>query len=86
MAAHANALAARIDAGLKAIPGLSLHAPIEVNEVFLRAAPEVLDAVAAEGIRFVRRAPDLARFVCQFDQSEADIDALLASLRRHAHG
>ena len=83
-ARRSNALAARFDAGARGIPGVSLWAPIEANEIFLRTTPRVMDGLERDGIRFVRRSADMARFVCRFDGTEAEIDALLASLRRHA--
>ncbi|MFO0294791.1 MAG: threonine aldolase family protein [Rhodospirillales bacterium] len=81
-ARRSNALAARFDAGIRRIEGVGLWAPIEANEIFLRAAPATLDRLERSGIRFVRRAPDMARFVCRFDGTEAEIDALLAALAK----
>ena len=81
-ARRSNALATRFDTGLRAIPGVGLWAPIQANEIFLRADAAVMDRLERSGIRFVRRAPDMARFVCRFDGTEADIDALLAALRQ----
>jgi threonine aldolase len=86
-AARANALAARFDSGARDIQGVGLWAPIEANEIFLRIGTSVMDGLAQDGIRFVRRSADMARFVCRYDAGEDEIDALLASLRRHApHG
>jgi threonine aldolase len=46
-----------------------------------------MDALERAGIRFVRRSADMARFVCRFDGTEAEIDALLAALATGAsHG
>ncbi|MBL8698596.1 MAG: low specificity L-threonine aldolase [Alphaproteobacteria bacterium] len=82
-AGRANAMAARFDAGLKTIPGASLWAPIEANEIFLKAPAHVIDGLERDGVRFFRRAADMARFVCRFDATEAEVDAVLASLRRN---
>lgn len=82
-AARANAMAARFDAGLKAIPGVSLWAPIEANEIFLKAPAHVIDGLERDGVRFFRRASDTARFVCRFDATEAEVDAVLASIRKN---
>lgn len=81
-AGRANAMAARFDAGLKAIPGVSLWAPVEANEVFLKGPAHALDALERDGVRFFRRASDMARFVCRFDVTEAEVDAALASIRK----
>jgi threonine aldolase len=42
-----------------------------------------MDALEADGFGFYRRGPTLARFVCRFDTTEAEADALVSALRRH---
>jgi hypothetical protein len=42
-----------------------------------------MDALEADGFGFYRRSTTLARFVCRFDATAAEADALLAALRRH---
>jgi hypothetical protein len=42
-----------------------------------------MDALEADGFQFYRRSQSLARFVCRFDATTADADALVASLTRH---
>jgi threonine aldolase len=83
LAGASNAIAARIAAGLRAIPGLRVAAPVEANELFLELPAAVMDALDRDGFQFYRRAPDLARFVCRFDTSDAEADALVAALGRH---
>ena len=83
MARASNALAARIAAGLGEIPGARLLAPVEANELFLELPGAVMDALEADGFQFYRRSASLARFVCRFDTTEAEADALVASLHRH---
>jgi threonine aldolase len=82
MARASNAIAARIAAGLEGIPGARLLAPVEANEIFLQLPAAVMDALEADGFGFYRRSATLARFVCRFDATEAEADALLAALRR----
>lgn len=82
-AARSNALAQRFDAGVKSIPGISLLAPIEANEIFLNLPGHAMDGLERDGIRFVRRSSEMARFVCRYDGTDAEIDALLTSLKRH---
>ncbi len=86
LARQSNAVAARIAAGLAAIPGIETLAPIEANEVFLRLPIHAMDGLERDGFRFFRRPGDIARFVCRFDSTAEDADALLASLRRHVNG
>jgi len=82
-ARRANEIAARIAAGLDAPAVAALLAPVEANELFLRLPVPVMDGLERDGIRFFRRPGDIARFVCRFDATHAEADALLASLRRH---
>jgi threonine aldolase len=83
MARSSNAIAARIAAGLAEAAGARLLAPVEANEIFLELPESVMDALEADGFGFYRRSKTLARFVCRFDTTEAEADALVAALRRH---
>jgi len=83
LAQQSNAVAARIAAGIGDIAGVSLLAPVEANELFLELPTEVMDALERDGFQFYRRSKTLARFVCRFDVTEAEADALVAALRRH---
>ncbi len=82
MAAAANATAAHIGAGIADMPGARLAAPVEANEIFLELPAAALDALEQDGFQFYRRGAALARFVCRFDASRAEADALLTALRR----
>src|SRR5271163_4961213 len=83
MARASNAIAARIATGLTALPGARLLAPVEANEIFLELPGAVMDGLEADGFQFYRRSATLARFVCRFDVTETEADALLTSLRQH---
>jgi threonine aldolase len=83
MARASNAAAQRIAAGLCAIPEIRLAAPVEANEIFLELPEAVMDALERDGFQFYRRSGGLARFVCRFDASAAEADALIAALGRH---
>ncbi|MBV8890209.1 MAG: low specificity L-threonine aldolase [Alphaproteobacteria bacterium] len=84
MAAASNAVAARIARGLDGIPGLRLLAPVEANEIFLELTAECMAGLERDGLRFYRRGTGAARFVCRFDATDGEADALIAALRRHA--
>jgi threonine aldolase len=86
MAGTSNAIAARIAAGLRELPGARLLAPVEANEIFLELPSTAMDALETDGFQFYRRSRSLARFVCRFDTTEAEADALVAALRRHLSG
>ena len=83
LAQASNAAAARIAAGIAGLAGVRPIAPVEANELFLEMASEVIDALEQGGFQFYRRSRALARFVCRFDVTEAEADALVAALRRH---
>jgi threonine aldolase len=85
LAAASNRAAARIAAGIDGVAGLRLVAPVEANEIFLELPAGAMDALEADGFQFYRRSATLARFVCRFDVTDAEADALVASLRRHSH-
>ena len=84
LATQANRAATRIAASLGNVEGLTLAAPVEANELFVIAAPEVLAAVADAGVLFYRRGHALGRFVCRWDTSDADIDTLVNAIARAA--
>ena len=84
LAQASNAAAARIAAGLADLPGLRLVAPVEANELFVEISSPVMDALERDGFKFYRRSATLARFVCRFDVSDAEADALADALRRHS--
>jgi threonine aldolase len=83
LARTSNAAAARIAAGIAGLPGLRLIAPVEANELFLDMPSGVMDALEAERFQFYRRSKTLARFVCRFDLTDGEADALVAALGRH---
>jgi threonine aldolase len=82
LAASSNAVAARIATGIDGLPRLRLIAPVEANELFLELPPGAMDTLERDGFQFYRRSPTLARFVCRFDCTPDEADALAASLHR----
>jgi threonine aldolase len=88
-AAQANAMAARLAAGLAAIPGVRLTQPVQANELFPALPEAAIAALLAEGFGFYRwPSPDgegrVIRLVTAWNTREADIDHLLAAVARHA--
>lgn len=83
MARASNRAAAHIADGIAGLPGLSLRAPVEANEIFLDLPGAAMDTLERDGFLFYRRSERLARFVCRYDVSLAEADALVAALRRH---
>ena len=62
---------------------MTLVAPVEANEIFLELPAGAMDSLERDGFQFYRRSATLARFVCRFDLTDAEADALVASLQRH---
>jgi threonine aldolase len=83
MARASNGIAARIATALQKLPAARLLAPIEANEIFLELPDRTLDALERDGFQFYRRSRTLARFVCRFDTTEAEADALTMALHRY---
>ena len=84
LAAHANAQAARLAAGLAALPGAAIAHPVDANEVFVTLPPAVADGLAAAGFGFARWDDRMVRLVTAFDTYPADVDAFLATASRLA--
>ncbi len=80
-AAHANAMSRRLSSGMTAL-GLQLASPVEANEVFVTLSPDVLRRLAHS---YVVHQPDphepVVRFVCSWSTHDAEVDAVLATLR-----
>lgn len=77
MARHANAMSARLAAGLAAVPGAELLHPCDANIVFANL-PEAAHARATEaGGIYYRMAGLKARLVSGWSTTEQDVDGLL---------
>jgi threonine aldolase len=82
-ASHANAMAARLRAGVESIPGVQLSQKTESNGVFA-----VLPAGVADRLRTSFRFYDWneaareVRWMCSFDTTEDDVDAFIAAIKR----
>ena len=81
LATQANAVAARLGAGLAALPDARLAAPVEANLVFLSLPAAAISRLAATGLHFARRGHDVIRFVARFDSTEQEADEVIALVR-----
>jgi threonine aldolase len=80
-AAHANAMARRLAGGLVGLPGVRLMQPVEANAVFAALPRRALEGLRAAGWMFYTFiGVGGARFVCAWDTTEAQVDALLADV------
>jgi threonine aldolase len=82
-AAHANAMAQRLAAATRDIPGVTLSREPEVNSVFVRLPAERIAKLQAESFFWMwDETLDEVRWMTAFDTTEADIDAFAATVRR----
>ena len=87
-ASHANAMAARLAAGIEEIAavdpasGVGIAYPVQSNTVFAVLPREVADR-AHERFQFHgwRGVEHVYRLMCSFDTTEEDVDALIAAIR-----
>jgi len=82
-AAHANAMAQRLAAATRDIPGVTLAREPEVNSVFVRLPADRIAKLQADSFFWVwDETVDEVRWMTAFDTTEADIDAFVATIRR----
>ena len=88
-ARHANAMAARLAAGLVPVPGVRLLQPVEANELFLALPGALAARLRAQGYEFydwpapcgVAGAGAVVRLVTAYDMGTADVDAFVLAAR-----
>jgi threonine aldolase len=85
LASQSNQAAKMLGQGIEAIDGARSIAPVEANEVFVTMRASALDQLAAEGVQFYRRGPELARLVCRWDTTDQEVKQLLALMRKAAN-
>jgi threonine aldolase len=83
-ARHANAMAARLAAGLAQLPIMRLRHPVEANEIFVEMPEAAIEALFARGFHFYRwdgPRGNCVRLVTAFDTAPADVDTFLVTAR-----
>ena len=82
-AAHGNAMAKRLEAGLLQLPGVNIGYPVESNAVFAKIPSAARDAMNARGWKFYTGVitPNESRLMCSWDTTTEDVDAFVAELR-----
>ncbi|MFC7333228.1 threonine aldolase family protein [Rhodocista pekingensis] len=86
LAGHANAMAQALGAGLAALPGASLRAPVEANEVFVELPEAVTEGLLERGFQFYRWDGAVVRLVTAWNTQAGDVAALVAAARELASG
>ncbi|MEV7528439.1 threonine aldolase family protein [Agrococcus sediminis] len=81
-AAHANAMAARLRAAVEQVPGVGFAYPTQANGVFARLPEGVADRVRERFFFYDWDAPaGEVRWMCTWDTTEDDVDALAQAVR-----
>ena len=79
--AHANAMAARLEAALRNLPGVKLLFPRQANAVFVELPAAVIAALHARGWWFYNFiGAGGCRLMCAWDTTEKDVDDFAAEL------
>jgi threonine aldolase len=91
LAAHANAMAARLARGLAA-NGVKIAFPVEANEVFIELSPAAAERLKDAGASFYPWATpatpleaNLHRLVCSWATGEAEVDAFVRRAASRGH-
>jgi threonine aldolase len=80
-ARHANACAARLEAGLRDLPNVTIRYPRQANGVFVDLPETVQSALRDRGWRFYNFIGGCARLMCSWSTTEAQVDRFLADVR-----
>ena len=82
-AAHANAMARRLDTAIKDIPGVKVAYSVDTNAVFARMPDPVINGLHQRGWKFYTHIGgwEESRLMCSWDTTEADVDNFAADLR-----
>ena len=81
-AAHSNAMATRLAAAVRDLPGVEIVRPVQANAVFAVVPPDVTERLQKR-FRFYtwNEHTGEVRWMCSFDTTEEDVDAFAAALR-----
>jgi threonine aldolase len=81
MAAHANAMAARLAAGLARTNGAEILHPVQANIVFARMPDTAHARAKAAGAVYYDMGQGICRLVCAWCTTPAEVDGLLDALQ-----
>lgn len=87
-ARHANAMAQRLEVGLRSIPGIQVAYAVDSNSVFAKIPDALVKAMHGLGWKFYTHVGGWqeARLMCSWDTTPGDVDNFLADLRNLAKG
>ncbi len=83
-ARHANTMAQRLAAGLRAVPQITVAYAVDSNAVFARIPEPLVNYLHARGWKFYTHVGGWqeARLMCSWDTTAEDVDWFLADLRQ----
>jgi threonine aldolase len=82
-AAHANAMAQRLESAIRDLPEVKLLFPVQANAVFAELPPAVVGALRDAAWKFYTFiGQGGCRFMCSWDTQPEDVDAFAADIRR----
>jgi threonine aldolase len=81
LAAHANAMAARLAAGVGELPGVTITRPVQANAVFATLPPGAAERLQERFAFYVwdERSGEV-RWMCAWDTTEEDVDTFVAAV------
>jgi threonine aldolase len=84
--AHANAMAKRLESGMRGVPHVQVAHPVQTNAVFARLSDTLVHGMYRRGWKFYTHvgAADEARLMCSWDTTSGDVDAFAADLKELA--
>jgi threonine aldolase len=81
LAAHANAMAARLAAGVRRATAVEITQAVEANAVFARLPRAAIEPLQAQWPFHVwDEASDEVRWVCSWDTTPEEVDAFVAAI------
>jgi threonine aldolase len=80
---HANAMARRLEAAIRPLPGIQIAYPVQSNAVFARIPEPVVEAMHQRGWKFYTHVGgwEESRLMCSWDTAPEDVDGFAADLK-----
>lgn len=82
-AVHGNAMAKRLESGLRPLAGVEISYPVESNSVFAKFPVALRDGLTVRGWKFYTGVitPDESRLMCSWDTTADDVDSFVADAK-----
>jgi threonine aldolase len=87
-AKHANAMAQRLDAAIRNLPGISVSYAVQSNGVFVKIPDPIVDAMHQRGWKFYTHIGgwEESRLMCSWDTTIEDVDGFARDLKELVQG